>query len=124
MATPQSEGVGTFDAGQAKSASPDSYPLMMSSLSPFVVEQQLIRAIPYDALDDFDLLTIAVQAPKVRVVPAVSPLKTAANVIAAACCATARGTGSGHPCWLGACRVWVGCRPSRPTADRHPDLSL
>ena len=57
---------------------------MMSSLSPFVVEQQLIRAIPYDALDDFELLTVAVQAPKVRVVPAVSPLKTAANVIAAA----------------------------------------
>jgi len=36
----------------------------------------------YDALKDFDLITVAVQAPNVLVVPAKSPYKTVAEVIA------------------------------------------
>jgi tripartite-type tricarboxylate transporter receptor subunit TctC len=75
---------GTIGAGQVKRAAPDGYTLMVSSLGPFVVAPHLIKAMPYDALKDFDLLTVAVQAPNVLVVPAASPLKTVADVIAAA----------------------------------------
>jgi tripartite-type tricarboxylate transporter receptor subunit TctC len=38
--------------------------------------------VPYDALKDFDYLTVAVQAPNVLVVPAASPHKSLADVIA------------------------------------------
>lgn len=75
---------GTIGAGQVKRAAPDGYTLLVSSLGPFVIAPHLIKGMPYDALKDFDLLTIAVQAPNVLVVPAASPLKTVADVIAAA----------------------------------------
>jgi len=75
---------GTIGAGLVKRAAPDGYTLLVSSLGPFVIAPHLIKAMPYDALKDFDLLTVAVQAPNVLVVPAASPLKTVAEVIAAA----------------------------------------
>ena len=75
---------GTIGAGQVKRAAPDGYTLLVSSLGPFVIAPHLIKGIPYDALKDFDLLTVAVRAPNVLVVPASSPLKTVADVIAAA----------------------------------------
>jgi len=75
---------GTIGAGQVKRAAPDGYTLLVSSLGPFVIAPHLIKGIPYDALKDFDLLTVAVRAPNVLVVPAASPLKTVADVIAAA----------------------------------------
>jgi tripartite-type tricarboxylate transporter receptor subunit TctC len=75
---------GTIGAGQVKRAAPDGYTLLVSSLGPFVIAPHLIKSMPYDALKDFDLLTVAVRAPNVLVVPASSPLKTVADVIAAA----------------------------------------
>ncbi|RZU01070.1 Bug family tripartite tricarboxylate transporter substrate binding protein [Rivibacter subsaxonicus] len=75
---------GTIGAGQVKRAAPDGYTLMVSSLGPFVIAPHLIKPMPYDALKDFELLTVAVQAPNVLVVPAASPLKSVADVIAAA----------------------------------------
>ena len=41
-----------------------------------------MKSMPYDALNDFDLITVAVRAPNVLVVPANSPHKTLADVIA------------------------------------------
>jgi tripartite-type tricarboxylate transporter receptor subunit TctC len=38
--------------------------------------------VPYDALKDFDYITVAVQAPNVLVVPAASPHKSLADVLA------------------------------------------
>jgi tripartite-type tricarboxylate transporter receptor subunit TctC len=73
---------GTIGAGQVKRAAPDGYTLLVSSLGPFVIAPHLIKGMPYDALKDFDLITVAVQAPNVLVVPAASPLKTVAEVIA------------------------------------------
>jgi tripartite-type tricarboxylate transporter receptor subunit TctC len=73
---------GTIGAGQVKRAPADGYTLMVSSLGPFVIAPHLIKSMPYDALKDFDLITVAVQAPNVLVVPAASPLKTVADVIA------------------------------------------
>ena len=73
---------GTIGAGQVKRAPPDGYTLLVSSLGPFVIAPHLIKGVPYDATKDFDLLTVAVQAPNVLVVPAASPLKSVAELIA------------------------------------------
>ena len=73
---------GTIGAGLVKRAAPDGYTLFVSSLGPFVIAPHLIKNLPYDALADFDLITVAVQAPNVLVVPAASPLKSVADVLA------------------------------------------
>ena len=49
---------------------------------PFVIAPHLIKSMPYDPLKDFDYITVAVQAPNVLAVPANSPHKTMADVIA------------------------------------------
>ncbi len=73
---------GTIGASQVKRAAPDGYTILVSSLGPFVIAPHLIKNVPYDAGKDFDLLTVLVQAPNVLVVPAASPLKSVADVIA------------------------------------------
>jgi tripartite-type tricarboxylate transporter receptor subunit TctC len=73
---------GTIGAGQVKRAAADGYTLLVSSLGPFVIAPHLIKNVPYDAQKDFDLITVAVQAPNVLVVPASSPLKSVAEMLA------------------------------------------
>jgi tripartite-type tricarboxylate transporter receptor subunit TctC len=73
---------GTIGAAFVKRAPADGYTLFVSSLGPFVIAPHLIKGLQYDALKDFDLLTVAVQAPNVLVVPAASPHKSVADVIA------------------------------------------
>ena len=73
---------GTVGAGAAKRAAPDGYTLFVSSLGPFVIGPHLIKGIAYDPLKDFDYLTVAVQAPNVLTVPANSPHKSLADVLA------------------------------------------
>ena len=73
---------GTIGAAQVKRAPADGHTLLVSSLGPLVIAPHLIKGVQYDALKDFDLLTVAVQAPNVLVVPAASPFKTVADVIA------------------------------------------
>ena len=73
---------GTIGAGQVKRAAPDGYTLLVASLGPYVIAPHLIKSVPYDATRDFDLLTVAVQAPNVLVVPAASPYKTVADILA------------------------------------------
>jgi tripartite-type tricarboxylate transporter receptor subunit TctC len=73
---------GTIGAGQVKRSPADGHTVLVSSLGPFVIAPHLIKNVPYDAAKDFDLLTVAVQAPNVLVVPAASPLKSVAEVIA------------------------------------------
>ncbi|MDB5871905.1 MAG: Tripartite tricarboxylate transporter family receptor [Ramlibacter sp.] len=72
---------GTIGAAYVARAQPDGYTLLVSSLGPFVIAPHLIK-VPYDALKDLEPVSIAVQAPNVLVVPAVSPHKTMADVIA------------------------------------------
>ena len=74
---------GTIGAAQVKRAAPDGYTVLVSSLGPFVIAPHLIKNVPYDAGKDFDLISVLVQAPNVLVVPASSPLKSVADVIAA-----------------------------------------
>jgi tripartite-type tricarboxylate transporter receptor subunit TctC len=74
---------GTLGAGQVKRAPADGHTLLVASLGPYVVAPHLIKNVPYDALKDFDYLTVAVQAPNVLVVPAASPHRTVADLVAA-----------------------------------------
>lgn len=73
---------GTIGATLVKRAPADGYTVFVSSLGPFVIAPHLIKGVQYDALKDFDYLTVAVQAPNVLVVPAASPLKSVADVLA------------------------------------------
>ena len=74
---------GTIGMGQVKRAAADGYTLIVSSLGPFVIAPHLIKNLPYDINKDIDLLSVLVQAPNVLVVPASSPYKSVADVIAA-----------------------------------------
>jgi tripartite-type tricarboxylate transporter receptor subunit TctC len=73
---------GTIGAAQVKRAAPDGYTFLVTSLGPLVVAPHLMKNVPYDAAKDFDPLTVLVQAPNVLVVPAASPHKSVADVIA------------------------------------------
>jgi len=72
---------GTIGAGQVARAPADGHTLLVSSLGPFVIAPHLIKA-PYDAIKDLEPITIVVQAPNVLVVPAASPFKSMADVMA------------------------------------------
>jgi tripartite-type tricarboxylate transporter receptor subunit TctC len=73
---------GTIGAGFVARAPADGHTLLVSSLGPFVITPHLLAKVPYDALKDFDYISIAVQAPNVLVVPASSPFKSMADVMA------------------------------------------
>src|SRR6476661_10163396 len=73
---------GTIGAAFVKRAPADGYTLFVSSLGPFVIAPHLIKGVQYDALKDFDPITIAVQAPNVLVVPINSPDKSVADLLA------------------------------------------
>ena len=73
---------GTVGAAAAKRAAADGYTVFVSSLGPFVIGPHLIKGVAYDPLKDFDYITVAVQAPNVLAVPAASPHKTLADVLA------------------------------------------
>jgi tripartite-type tricarboxylate transporter receptor subunit TctC len=73
---------GTVGAAAAKRAAPDGYTVFVSSLGPFVIGPHLVKGVAYDPLKDFDYITLAVQAPNVLAVPANSPHKSLAEVLA------------------------------------------
>ncbi|MEF7615714.1 tripartite tricarboxylate transporter substrate binding protein [Aquincola sp. MAHUQ-54] len=73
---------GTIGATQVKRSPADGYTFLVTSLGPLVIAPHLMKSLPYEALKDFDPITVAVQAPNVLVVPASSPHKTVADVIA------------------------------------------
>jgi len=72
---------GTIGAGAVARSAPDGYTLLVASLGPFVIAPHLIKT-NYDALKDLDPISVVVQAPNVLVVPAASPLKSMADVMA------------------------------------------
>ena len=78
----KSGATGTIGAVYVKRAAPDGYTFLVTSLGPLVIVPHLIKPMQYDALKDFDLITVAVQAPNVLAVPAASPHKSLADVIA------------------------------------------
>jgi tripartite-type tricarboxylate transporter receptor subunit TctC len=73
---------GTIGAGAVKRAPPDGYTLLVSSLGTFVIAPHLTKSVPYDALKDFDYITIPVQAQNVLVASPAQKARTVADVIA------------------------------------------
>ena len=73
---------GTIGATFVKRAAPDGYTFLVTSLGPLVIVPHLVKSLQFDALKDFDHITVAVQSPNVLVVPASSPHKSLADVIA------------------------------------------
>jgi tripartite-type tricarboxylate transporter receptor subunit TctC len=73
---------GTVGAAAVKRSAPDGYTILVSSLGPLVIGPHLIKNVAYDPLKDFDYITIAVQAPNVLAVPANSPHRSVADVLA------------------------------------------
>jgi tripartite-type tricarboxylate transporter receptor subunit TctC len=73
---------GTIGATFVKRAAPDGYTFLVTSLGPLVIVPHLVKGLQFDALKDFDHMTVAVQSPNVLVVPANSPHKSVADVIA------------------------------------------
>jgi tripartite-type tricarboxylate transporter receptor subunit TctC len=74
---------GTIGAALAKRAPADGYTLFVSSLGPFVIAPHLIKGVQYDALKDFDPISVLVQAPNVLCVPASSPMKNVGDMLTA-----------------------------------------
>jgi tripartite-type tricarboxylate transporter receptor subunit TctC len=72
---------GTIGAAQVVRSAPDGYTLLVASLGPYVIAPHLTK-VPYDATKEMDYITVAVQAPNVLVVPAASPHKSMADVMA------------------------------------------
>lgn len=72
---------GTIGAAVVQRAAADGQTFLVTSLGPLVIVPHLIKNLPYDALKDFDLITVAVQSPNVLVVPASSPHKSVADVV-------------------------------------------
>ncbi len=73
---------GTIGAGAVARSAPDGHTFLVTSLGPLVIAPHLLAKVSYDALKDFDYLSVAVQAPNVLVVPASSPHKSLADVTA------------------------------------------
>lgn len=73
---------GTMGSAAVKRSPADGYTLLVTSLGPLVIGPHLIKGVAYDALKDFDYLSVAVQAPNVLAVPAASPHKSVADVLA------------------------------------------
>lgn len=73
---------GTIGTAAVKRAAPDGYTLLVTSLGPLVIGPHLLKNIGYDPTKDLDYISVAVQAPNVLVVPAASPHKTMAEVLA------------------------------------------
>ncbi|CAN5458851.1 tripartite tricarboxylate transporter substrate binding protein [soil metagenome] len=73
---------GAIGADQVRRAPADGYTLLVSSLAVFVVNPHLQKNLPYDPSKDFDLLTVAVQAPNVLVASPNMKVNSVADVIA------------------------------------------
>ncbi|OGB11133.1 MAG: LacI family transcriptional regulator [Burkholderiales bacterium RIFCSPHIGHO2_12_FULL_65_48] len=73
---------GTLGAGAVKRSAPDGYTLLVSLLGAFVVAPHLLKSVPYDALKDFDYITVPVQAPNVLVAAPNQKARTVQEVIA------------------------------------------
>jgi tripartite-type tricarboxylate transporter receptor subunit TctC len=73
---------GTIGTAAVKRAAPDGYTLLVTSLGPLVIGPHLLKSTGYDPTKDLDYVSVAVQAPNVLVVPAASPHKTMAEVLA------------------------------------------
>jgi len=73
---------GTIAANYVKRLPADGYNFLVTSLGPLVIVPHLMKDMTYDPLKDFTPITVAVSSPNVLVVPANSPFKSVADIVA------------------------------------------
>lgn len=73
---------GAIGAAMVKRAAPDGHTVMVASIGVYAMNQWLQKKLPYNPATDFDLLTVAVQAPNVLVVHPSVPVNTVPELIA------------------------------------------
>src|SRR5205085_731845 len=66
---------GTIGAAFVKRAPADGYTLLVTSLGPLVITPHLIKAVQYDALKDFEPITVLVQAAFVNINSIIGQIK-------------------------------------------------
>ena len=77
-------GAGTVAALATKQAPPDGYTLMLAALSTHAINVSLMPDLKYDPLKDFTPITVLFSYPSVLAVPASSPAKSLADLVALA----------------------------------------
>jgi tripartite-type tricarboxylate transporter receptor subunit TctC len=77
-------GAGTIAALATRQAAPDGYTLMLAAISTHAINATLIPDLKYDPLKDFTPITLLFSYPSVVAVPARSPARTLADLIAMA----------------------------------------
>jgi tripartite-type tricarboxylate transporter receptor subunit TctC len=77
-------GGGQIAAGAVKQAKPDGYTLMVGDIGTHAINTSLYAKLTYDAAKDFAPITELVEMPHVLAVPAESPFKTIADLVAGA----------------------------------------
>lgn len=77
-------GNGQVAAAFVKQARPDGYTLMVASAGTHAINQSLYAKLSYDPVKDFDPVTLLYKSTHFLLVPANSPAKTVADVVAAA----------------------------------------
>jgi tripartite-type tricarboxylate transporter receptor subunit TctC len=77
-------GNGQVAAAFVKQARPDGYTLMVASAGTHAINQSLYAKLSYDPVKDFDPVTLLYKSTHFLLVPATSPAKTVADVVAAA----------------------------------------
>nr|WP_229490367.1 tripartite tricarboxylate transporter substrate binding protein [Pseudoduganella namucuonensis] len=73
---------GAIGGGMVKRAAPDGYTILVASIGVYSVNPILQKTLPYDPSKDFDLLTVAVQAPNVLVATPKFPANNMAELLA------------------------------------------
>ena len=77
-------GGGTIGATYVKSAAPDGYTLLIANNSIMAINPSLMAKVSYDAKKDFAPVTMLVSTSHILLVPAASPAKSIADLIALA----------------------------------------
>ena len=77
-------GAGTIAALATKQALPDGHTLMLAALSTHAINVSMIPGLKYDPLKDFTAITLLFSYPSVVAVPATSPAKSLADLVAMA----------------------------------------
>ena len=75
---------GMIGAEVVKKSKPDGYMVYVSNIGSHAINEWLYSKMPYDPLRDFESVTMMISSPTLVVVPASSPVKTMAELIALA----------------------------------------
>ncbi|MGK7861263.1 Bug family tripartite tricarboxylate transporter substrate binding protein [Falsiroseomonas sp. E2-1-a4] len=75
---------GNIGSEHVARAAPDGYTLLVGSVGPLAVNQSLVKNMPYDTLRDFAPVTLLAGVPNILVVPAASPIRDVAGLVAEA----------------------------------------